>query len=56
MRSCPKCKSRNRMKVMNECPFIDTACADCGYIFKEERFSTIQFTFERIAEEFNAIR
>jgi len=49
MRTCPYCFSRDRKKFrfLNH---IDTACANCGYVFKEDRLNLRKSFFKRLKE------
>ncbi len=44
-RTCPKCKTRNRKKVMEERYTYD-ACANCGYVFKEDKHDRTKHFWE----------
>lgn len=47
-RTCPKCKKRNR-KIIAPSPFyFDEACADCGYVFKEDRMDRLKNFYENL--------
>jgi Zn ribbon nucleic-acid-binding protein len=49
MRTCPKCESRDRKKFRFK-NHVDTACANCGYVFKEDRLNLRESFFKRLKE------